>query len=174
MANWHGLAKLRMHHNLTVALLDKETTVLGEKFRDFADRVCPVFDTKELKREFEARVRHGAAKKAGKYLRPRRKEKSSNAIPVASEVSSQQATIPTSVPNVSTQVSAAPSATPQGSTAISGNRGKSTRSPSTSRQKKEFSLDSYKFHSYGDYASSIEEYGTTDSYSTESVRTLSL
>jgi hypothetical protein len=40
----------------------------------------------------------------------------------------------------------------------------------TSRRRKTFSLDTYKFHSLGDYAATIEMYGTCDSYTTEVVR----
>src|SRR5262245_23457758 len=34
---------------------------------------------------------------------------------------------------------------------------------------KQFNLQTYKFHSLGDYAANIRRYGTTDSYSTERV-----
>lgn len=35
--------------------------------------------------------------------------------------------------------------------------------------KKEFSLQTYKFHALGDYVKTIREYGTTDSYSSQAV-----
>ncbi|KAG1857827.1 hypothetical protein F4604DRAFT_1931350 [Suillus subluteus] len=35
MAHWHGLAKLRMHSDLTLEILDQQTTNLGEHFRHF-------------------------------------------------------------------------------------------------------------------------------------------
>ena len=38
-----------------------------------------------------------------------------------------------------------------------------------SRQPKAFNLNTYKFHSLGDYANTIRQYGTTDSYSTQLV-----
>jgi len=57
MAHWHGLAKLRMHHDDTLETLDQVTTTLGEKLRAFSEQTCPVFATKELHREFNTRVR---------------------------------------------------------------------------------------------------------------------
>jgi hypothetical protein len=39
---------------------------------------------------------------------------------------------------------------------------------------KKFNLQTYKFHSLGDYADTIRRYGTTDSYSTERVRVFSV
>ena len=39
----------------------------------------------------------------------------------------------------------------------------------TARRAKTFNLDTYKYHSLGDYAEHIRQYGTTDSYSTEPV-----
>jgi hypothetical protein len=38
------------------------------------------------------------------------------------------------------------------------------------KKKKEFNLFTYKFHALGDYVSSIRLFGTSDSYSTQSVR----
>jgi hypothetical protein len=58
MAHWHGLAKLRMHHDLTLEIMDKLTTTLGEKLRAFSEQTCAAFATKELCREFNARTHH--------------------------------------------------------------------------------------------------------------------
>lgn len=57
MAHWHGLAKLRMHTDSTLAILKTTTTQLGEMLREFKDKTCPNFATKELAREAQARVR---------------------------------------------------------------------------------------------------------------------
>lgn len=56
-AHWHGLAKLRMHIDPTLAILDKETTTLGHKLREFQSKTCSVHPTLELKREANARRR---------------------------------------------------------------------------------------------------------------------
>jgi len=60
LAHWHGLAKLRMHSDLTLAILDKETTVVGRLLRTFNANTCAQFKTKELRREAEARQRKSA------------------------------------------------------------------------------------------------------------------
>jgi hypothetical protein len=46
---------------------------------------------------------------------------------------------------------------------------KSTQSNASQRKKKAFNLNTYKFHSLGDYVETIRTYGTVDSYSTEIV-----
>ncbi|KIK46533.1 hypothetical protein CY34DRAFT_62856, partial [Suillus luteus UH-Slu-Lm8-n1] len=57
MAHWHGLAKLRMHSDLTLQILDKLTTDLGDRFREFKAKVCPAYKTQELDREVDSRSR---------------------------------------------------------------------------------------------------------------------
>jgi hypothetical protein len=108
-AQWHGLAKLRLHNDHTLDLLDKTTKELGIRFRAFADHTCQAFNTRELKREAEARQR--------RYMK----------------------TDPTS------------------------------KNATASRRPKPFNLQTYKFHSLGDYVETIRRYGTCDSYSTEIV-----
>lgn len=65
LAHWHGLAKLRMHSDVTLAILDKETTAVGRLLRMFNANTCPQFRTKELKREAEARQRLKAKENSG-------------------------------------------------------------------------------------------------------------
>jgi hypothetical protein len=108
-AQWHSLAKLRMHNDHTLDLLDKTTKELGIRFRTFANRTCQAFSTRELKREAEARQRR------------------------------HMKTDPTS------------------------------ESATASQRPKAFNLQTYKFHSLGDYVETIRKYGTCDSYSTEIV-----
>ncbi|KAG2155200.1 uncharacterized protein EDB93DRAFT_1247691 [Suillus bovinus] len=38
MSHWHGLAKLRMHSDITLKILDQQTTHLGEQFRHFKEK----------------------------------------------------------------------------------------------------------------------------------------
>ena len=47
MAFWQGLAKLRLHTEAAVGLLDDTTTVLGTYLRLFEIVVCPKYATKE-------------------------------------------------------------------------------------------------------------------------------
>ncbi|KAG6904591.1 hypothetical protein DXG01_008816, partial [Tephrocybe rancida] len=54
-AHWHGLAKLCLHSDFSVAILDEETTRLGNSLREFQETTCPSFDTRELPKEKEAR-----------------------------------------------------------------------------------------------------------------------
>lgn len=56
-AQWHALAKLRLHHDLTLALLDYTTTHLGAHMRLFYRDTCLKMPTKELAKEAEARAR---------------------------------------------------------------------------------------------------------------------
>lgn len=46
-----------MHTDSTLELLDSVTIRLGKQFRHFTNKICPQFETKELKRETEARQR---------------------------------------------------------------------------------------------------------------------
>lgn len=55
LAHWHALAKLRQHTDTSLDLLDATTTLLGRAFRDFEEKTCPAFETRELKREAAAR-----------------------------------------------------------------------------------------------------------------------
>lgn len=62
LSHWHGLAKLRMHSDLTLDILDQQTTDLGEQFRRFKDKVCPSYHTQELDREVGVRSRRQTKK----------------------------------------------------------------------------------------------------------------
>jgi hypothetical protein len=56
-AHWHGLAKLQMHTDLTLDIMDGVTTAIGAGFRNFQMKVCPTYTTRELQREANARKR---------------------------------------------------------------------------------------------------------------------
>lgn len=56
-AEWHALAKARMHTESSLELLDKLTTEFGQLIRWFRDLTCSVYDTMELPGETAARVR---------------------------------------------------------------------------------------------------------------------
>jgi hypothetical protein len=114
--HWHSLAKLRMHTDITLDIMDDVTTSLGKAFREFQTKVCPAYQTYELPREEAARYRR-KSKKA-----------------TQGENSSAQSNPP-----------AKPKA----------------------RVKRELNIQTYKFHSLGDYVETIRRYGTTDSYTTE-------
>jgi hypothetical protein len=77
-AHWHGLAKLRMHSDLTLDILDELTTSLGEAFRNFQQDICPSYHTKELPREANARRRRQRKPKkdGGSRSEPKRGDES--------------------------------------------------------------------------------------------------
>jgi hypothetical protein len=112
-AHWHGLAKLRMHTDATLAVLDSETTALGKQLREFESSTCSIFRTRELKREMRARER---------------RERAKGGRPVIGDQESTEG-----------------------------------------RKQKLFNLQTYKVHALGDYVSTIQRLGTTDSYTTSIV-----
>jgi hypothetical protein len=59
-AQWHALAKLRMHSESTITFLEATFKKLSRKLRKFRDYTCAAFDTVELPREKVARQRRAA------------------------------------------------------------------------------------------------------------------
>jgi hypothetical protein len=66
MAHWHAMAKLRLHNDLTLAVMDAITVSLGEKLRSFGQNTCSAFATKDLRKEYNARLRRDTKKAAFK------------------------------------------------------------------------------------------------------------
>lgn len=148
MGHWHGLAKLRMHHDLTLNLLDSLTETLGEQLRNFSQKICPEFDTVELQREQQVRLRREAKRASARYQMP--SSQANAASPINEPGHSQPTNLPAETPN---------SPIPPTQSA----------SVKARRRRKTLNINTYKFHSYGDYVRTIRRYGTTDSYSTEPV-----
>jgi len=157
MAHWHGLAKLRMHNDLTLAVMDAETLSLGVKLREFSQKTCPAFATRELRREYNARLRRSTKKSASRYCQT-----------ATSDVCALDATNQTPP---SSKAAATPPAT--GQPQASGQASSGSQPKGAGRRFKTFNLNTYKFHSYGDYVATIRKHGTMDSYSTEPVRGVS-
>lgn len=126
VAEWHALAKLRMHTENSLSWLDLSTKTFGRLMREFRDKTS-TYNTVELPHEAAARDR--AAQRR------------------AQASGGQTETNP-----------GATSAHPQSSSA---------------RRPRKLNLNTYKFHSLGDYVASIRLFGTTDSYSTQMVREFS-
>jgi len=57
MSEWHALAKLRMHTEDSLSIMEECTTELGRLLRQFRDLTCSQFSTFELSREADARAR---------------------------------------------------------------------------------------------------------------------
>jgi len=55
LAQWHALAKLRLHTDHSLDLLDKATRLLGDQLRNFQQFTCTAFKTMELPSETAAR-----------------------------------------------------------------------------------------------------------------------
>lgn len=64
LAEWHALAKLRMHTDPTLSHMDSVTTVLGQELRRFLKDTCSNFKTTELPKEYAMRGRRQSRKEA--------------------------------------------------------------------------------------------------------------
>lgn len=126
-AHWHGLAKLRLHTDLTLGIMDRLTTELGQALRDFEECICAVYVTRELPRETSTRQRRQKAKKATE----------NGGVETSDDVLDPEKEGP-------------------------------------NRLKKTLNLQTYKYHSLGDYVDTIRRYGTTDSFSSQIVCSVNL
>ena len=73
LAEWHALAKLRLHTDDTLALLDQALRWLGAQVRRFRRVTCAAFETKELPQESTQRQRRELAElQSGRRKRPAR------------------------------------------------------------------------------------------------------
>lgn len=78
LSEWHALAKLRIHTDETLTLLQQSLQRLGDQLRHFQRDTCPAFHTHELPMEAAQRQRKEAADlKAGR----RKKELRSALLP---------------------------------------------------------------------------------------------
>ena len=177
MAHWHSLAKLRLHTDITLAAMDAITALLGNKLRLFQSKTCSAFSTRELNRERDARVR-----------RQNPKAKTNNRPSATLQNPPVQKSMGAYTGRASTVARAGPSSNdltpldhdPSLTTRSIESSEASVRQQSTAsrpnparrdggRREKAFNLNTYKFHALGDYAATIRQFGTTDSYSTEMV-----
>jgi hypothetical protein len=65
LAEWHALAKLRLHTEATVRLLESKTVELAKHVHSFMEITCQAIETVETTKEYAARLKR-AAKKAKK------------------------------------------------------------------------------------------------------------
>lgn len=166
LGHWHGLAKLRMHTETTLDMMDGVTIALGQSLHEFQEKTCSAYDTRELRREADARKKRQTKAKAG--------TRDETAGEIHQEPPHPGAS---SNPEESISLDPAPPATKKrkrsknAPKAIPTDDGNPTVASSDrlTRLKKSLNLNTYKNHSLGDYTNIIRKYGTTDSYSTESV-----
>lgn len=158
MAHWHGLAKLRIHNDRTLEVMDAVTKLLGDKLRAFKQKICTAFVTKELPREFNARIRR-EVRKSGQERRQTAKtsQNQDTSRPNEQLEKSSNSSIALTHPTTGKRQLSTPLDQARDSSSVTGRRNKT------------FNLNTYKIHSLGDYVATIKEYGTTDSYSTEPV-----
>lgn len=83
MTHWHGLAKLRLHTDGTLEIMDGVTTSLGNNLREFEKRTCSAFVTRELQKEANARIRREAKKSSKSAASKTLSKNSAKASPVA-------------------------------------------------------------------------------------------
>jgi hypothetical protein len=175
MAHWHSLAKLRLHTDISLAAMDRITVLLGQKLRQFQQKTCSAFATRELSRERDARVRRQSPK-----VQATRRPTATPQLPIQQPTNSSTGRSPTATalrPGPSVKSSATPNRMLSSieSPDASACHGSSASPPGPSRRdggrrQKTFNLNTYKFHALGDYAATIRQFGTTDSYTTEMVR----
>ena len=61
LAEWHSLAKLRLHSNDSLEFLDQSLKSLSKQLQHFINVTCTAFETKELPSEAAARQRQQQA-----------------------------------------------------------------------------------------------------------------
>jgi hypothetical protein len=151
LAEWHALAKLRMHTDSTLSILDTITTEVGHVVRRFRDITCASFRTVELPKEAAARGRRqGSAKKGTTAL--------ADPAPVQPNQSSDRTS-----PEMSNPISMPTNSVPPPIVTTPSTQ------PLKERKVKVFNISTYKLHALGDYVRTIRMFGTTDSYSTQTV-----
>jgi len=171
-AEWHALAKLRMHTDGTLELLEHLTTDFGKLMRQFRDLSCPEFATVELPREANARrqrqLRELATQAQAHPLEATSGTNENNALPPISQPPTHptplSTAVVTSVEEVETSsgITELPPAQPLANAS-------SSRPSAGSRKPRTLNIFTVKFHFLGDYVRHIRLFGTTDSYSTQLV-----
>lgn len=89
------------------------------------------------------------------------------AISQVAEATPHQEALPAEAPQTITTLLQEP---PVSTDTTSQTAEKRKRSPAPKKRKKFFNLSTYTYHALGDYANTIRQFGTTDSYSTQLVR----
>ncbi|KAG9119749.1 hypothetical protein FRC07_005073 [Ceratobasidium sp. 392] len=134
-AEWHGLAKLRLHMTESLKIFKSITTRLGTALRNFV-KLTEELQIRETPKEYTRRKKQAEASKSKSLLR--RTPAAANRVHANKNKASSQKKA-------------------DGSGDGNGD----------GRQIVTLNLNTYKFHSIGDYPWNIEEYGTLDSYSTQ-------
>ncbi|TEB23585.1 hypothetical protein FA13DRAFT_1571092, partial [Coprinellus micaceus] len=169
LALWHALAKLRMHTDSSLELLDSWTSLLGEAARTFVKLTCSQFRTQELKSEYEARKRKEArasrkgagTQEGGKQLRGPGDGLPREGKYLLSSLS------PRPIPGPLLLEYLGPMVRTIAELCLSFAVILNTTIHFPGRKARGWSLSTPKYHSLGDVVSYIKRNGTTDSYSTQ-------
>lgn len=188
LAYWQGLAKLRLHTEDTLAILDNITRSLGISLRAFKKDTCSIYKTRELPSEAASRSRREA----------RRQQKPRHPANLATIPGESNCPITSNNPWSSNSTAqkgkgkeilhgvTAPMSrniskniihiwdshhlyTPAAEIGVEVSKVEAASAPQYSRKPRDFNLNTYKLHSLGDYTDTIRQYGSTDSYSTQLV-----
>ena len=174
MAHWHGLAKLRMHHNLLLDYLDETTRMLGLRLCQFCQKTCTAFETRELQCKYNAHVCRGAKQAAhsnhqletsARVMTMAHREQNTEPVLHEHSCTQENSDTATSIPLAEHQHAVENLETTSPASEIA--PAATSRSPGW--WGKMLNINTYKFHSYGDYARTIRTHGTMDSYLTEPV-----
>ena len=65
---WHSLAKLQVHSETTLDVLDHVTVLFAKALRHFKHVICPCFNTVETDREYKARRRAAEQRMSRKHI----------------------------------------------------------------------------------------------------------
>lgn len=156
-----------MHHDLILGELDNLTKIFGMRLHDFSQKTCAHFDSKELQQEYNACIQREA----------KQTEHASHQPETYTEPTSASVTLPhTGDPQQG--IAPATCMEEQDSGERTNVAGSSSTTAGLTRIRnqgwwsKTFNINTYEFHSYGDYAETIQMQGTMDSYSTEPVSIL--
>jgi hypothetical protein len=169
-----------MHTELTVCLLEARTGELAAQFRVFMEVTCQAYETVETAKEYAARLKKSASTKESTSTPADLPDDGQNPTS-AKESTSTPADPPDDGQNPtsakeSTSTPADPPKDGQSPTDLDPKVVKplSPAAPTgKGKRKKTFNIQTYKYHALADYADHIRRFGTTDSYSTERVRSFS-
>lgn len=66
LANWHALARLRLHTDVTINILERATRYMYKAIRTFANKTCARHETYETSNEAQKRMRRDKGKSKSK------------------------------------------------------------------------------------------------------------
>jgi hypothetical protein len=169
-----------MHTDSTLDILSQATMSLGESLRDFQEKTCTMFQTRELERERAARQRRQEKKTANRGARSTLARSSdttgestitaNHGTPAgAADNHRGESTNSENHRSVPTPASSS-SSTRAAANVTNSSSGQGSKVPSNNTRKpKLLNLNTYTYHALGDYVRTIRTFGTTDSYSTQPV-----